>query len=105
MKLARVAKLLKVQRQNIFPVPSVNSLIRVGKIPKTKEMHEFWTPAWKMTPKYDDKQAATILAMLKRRIREFAIAFENEDNFLILSDQALDNDYAEEILAEMTSKG
>jgi hypothetical protein len=104
MKLARAAKILKVQERDLFPIPSINSIVRVGKIPKAKSEVGFWVPIWKISVKYNDKQAMTILTMLKKRLHDFAIAFENEDNYLVLSDDPLDSGYADKILSEITEE-
>jgi hypothetical protein len=108
MNVTRAARFLKVKHRNLFPVPSVNSIIRVGKIPRTEKKGEFWTPAWKISRRYNENQVLTILTMLRKGLGNFAIAFENEDNYLILSDGALDESYAGKIVSEISlekSKG
>ena len=102
MKLARAKKFLNVSDRNLFPVPSINSIIRVGRIPRTGIEGEFWIPIWKISIKYDDRQATAILRVIKRKLSSFAIAFENEDNYLILSDLALEESDIEAIQSVVT---
>ncbi len=104
MKLAKAAKFLRVQSRNLFPVPSINSIIRVGKIPRTDNKMGFWIPTWKISPKFNDDQAMKILMMVRKRLRSFAIAFENEDNYLILSNQRLDESFTNKILSKITQE-
>jgi len=104
MNVTKAARFLKVQSRNIFPVPSINSIIRVGKIPRLESEGSFWTPVWKISLKYNKDQVMTILAMVKKKLHNFAIAFENEDNYLIMSDERLDEGYADMILSKITKE-
>jgi len=104
MKLARAARTLKVRERDLFPIPSINSIVHVGKIPKAKSEVGFWVPIWKISAKYNDNQAKTILTMVKKRLHDFAIAFENEDNYLVMSNEPLDASYADKILLEIMQR-
>jgi hypothetical protein len=101
MNATEAARFLKVQSRNIFPVPSINSIIRIGKIPRLESEGSFWTPIWKISLKYNKNQVMTILAMAKKKLHNFAIAFENEDNYLIMSDERLDESYSNMILSKI----
>lgn len=101
MNATKAARFLGVQSRNIFPVPSINSIIRIGKIPRSESQGSFWTPEWKISLKYNKDQAMTILGMVKKKLHNFATAFENEDNYLIMSDEPLDESYSDMILLKI----
>ena len=63
-----------------------------------------WIPVWKISSRYNDRQVQIILEMINKRLKNFAIAFENESSYLILSDRSLDADYADEILSKIKKK-
>ena len=104
MKLSKAVKLLGVRDRNLFPIPSINSIIRVGKIPKEQNTTEFWMPNWKITPRDDEDETRIIVEMIRKKSNDFAIAFENEDNYLILSDKPLDKSWIDEILSRIKQK-
>ena len=101
MNEKEAAKFLKVQSRDIFPVPSINSIIRIGKIPRSESEESFWIPVWRVSLKYNKNQVKTILAMIKSKLDNFAIAFENEDNYLIMSDESLHDTYSDRILSKI----
>ena len=76
MNVTKAARFLKVQSRNMFPVPSINSIIRVGKIPILESEGSFWNPVWRISLKYNKDQIKTILVMMKKKLDNFAIAFE-----------------------------
>ncbi|MCJ7760976.1 hypothetical protein MUP59_07555 [Candidatus Bathyarchaeota archaeon] len=104
MKLSKAAKLLDVRDRNLFPVPSINSIIRVGKIPKEKNTSGFWMPTWRITTGDDEDITGIILEVIRKSSKDFAIAFENEDDYLILSDKPLDKSWTDEILSRTKQK-
>jgi len=95
MKLSKAVKLLGVRERNLFPIPSIDSIIRVGRIPKDQNTSEFWMPTWKITPGDDEDKTGIILEVIRKSSRDFAIAFENEDNYLVLSDKPFDKSWTE----------
>ncbi|MGQ9543397.1 MAG: hypothetical protein ACUVTM_04845 [Candidatus Bathyarchaeia archaeon] len=99
MSLRRTVRFLNVNDHDIYPVPDIDSIVRIGKIPKATGRGEYWFPVWRISRRYDDSQVATILRMLKGRLGKFAVAFINDENYLVMSDKALDEDYANEILS------
>jgi hypothetical protein len=104
MKLSKAVKLLGVRERNLFPIPSINSIIRVGRIPKDQNRSGFWMPTWKITPRDDEDKTGIILEVIRKSSKDFAIAFENEDNYLILSDKPLDRSWTDEILSRTKQK-
>ena len=59
-------------------------------------------PTWKITPRED--RTGIILEVIRKLSKDFAIAFENEDNYLILSDKPLDKSWTDEILSRTKQK-
>jgi len=39
------AKLLKVNDRNLFAVPDIDAITRIGRIPTMKKENGFWTPS------------------------------------------------------------
>jgi len=101
MSLEKAARFLEVRDCDLFPVPSIDFIVRVGKIPREEREEGFWIPVWRISRQYDAGQVRAILRMLKKRLDRFGIAFENEDNYLILSEEPLDEKCANEILGNL----
>jgi hypothetical protein len=101
MSLRETVRFLRVKNRDIYPVPDIDLIVRLGKIPKANSDGGYWFPAWRISRRYDASQISTILRMLKKRLRRFAVAFVNDETYLILSDEALDEDYANEILSKI----
>jgi len=100
----KAAKLLKVKDRNLFAVPDIDAITRIGRIPIIEKENGFWIPIWKISGSYDEHQVTTILKMIIEKRGNFAIAFENERNYLILSDESLDEEYANEILSKIKKR-
>lgn len=102
MNLIEVMKFLKIKNRDIFPVPNLYSIIHLGKIPINETGDRYWFPIWRISQRYNEDQVMTILSSIKKKFNHFAIAFENDDNYLILSDKILDTNFADKILKEIT---
>ena len=100
--LIEVVNFLKIKNRDIFPVPNLYSIIRLGKIPINETGDRYWFPIWRISQRYNEDQVMTILSSIKKKFNHFAIAFENDDNYLILSDKILDTNFADKILKEIT---
>ena len=101
INLIEVVKFLKIKNRDIFPVPNLYSIIRLGKIPINETGDRYWFPIWRISQRYNEDQVMTILSSIKKKFNNFAIAFENDDNYLILSDNILDTNFADKILMEI----
>ncbi len=101
MSLRFAARFLGVRDRDLFPVPSIDLIVRVGKIPRGEHEEGFRYPVWRISRRYDETQVGTIAETLRKRLGRFGIAFENDDNYLILSDEPLDEELANEILANI----
>lgn len=104
MSLPKAVKFLKVNGRDVFAVPDVDAIIRIGRIPSMRRGKGYWIPIWKISSRYNERQVQVILKMISKRLSNFAIAFENESNYLILSDEFLDADYAGEVLSKIKKK-
>jgi hypothetical protein len=100
----KAAKLLKVRDRNLFAIPDIDAINRIGRIPIAKKENCFWIPIWRISSSYNEHKVATILKMTIKKLGNFAIAFENESNYLILSDESLDEEYANEILSKIKKR-
>ncbi|MBS7651249.1 MAG: hypothetical protein QXK72_03475 [Candidatus Bathyarchaeia archaeon] len=101
MSLVEAIKFLKVKNRDIYPVADLDLIIRIGKIPKAATDGGYWFPTWRISRRYSTDQIFTILRMLKKRFGRFAVAFANDETYLILSDDVLDEEYANEILSKI----
>ena len=102
MNLMEVVNFLQIKNRDIFPVPNLYSIIRLGKIPINETGDRYWFPIWRISQRYNEDQVMTILSSIKKKFNHFAIAFENDDNYLILSDNILDTNLADKILMKIT---
>ncbi|MBS7625792.1 hypothetical protein KEJ51_01940 [Candidatus Bathyarchaeota archaeon] len=101
MSLVEAIKFLRVKNRDVYPVADLNIIVRLGKIPKAAADGGYWFPAWRISRRYSTDQIFAILRMLKKRFGRFAVAFVDDETYLILSDDVLDEGYANMILSKI----
>ena len=101
MNVIEAAKFLKIMNRDIFPVPNLSSIIHLGKIPINETGEHYWFPIWRISQRYNKDQVMIILSLIKKKFDRFAIAFENDDNYLILSNEIMDTTFADKILMKI----
>lgn len=104
MHLTEVIQSLNIHDKNIFPVPSIHFIVRLGKIPREEILGKYWFPIWRISSIYNEDQIKTVVLMLKKKFDKFAIAFENNENYLILSDNIINRKDADKIISVINQK-